>query len=123
MQKAAVEKVNSLNFKEFNLRQTFNDKRNLSCVLVGKRRIGKTYLLNHLLYSIKDWYSKVYIFSETLDLQPESFDYAYSGQKYDRFDEDVLEEIWENQKNYVLEEMKKGEKKENLVNFTQPEGI
>lgn len=112
--KECIEYVKNLNFKEFDLRKQFDGRRNLSCVIAGKRRLGKTHLLNWLLHSIKDWYSEVYIFSETLELQPTNFDFGYPNNKYNKFDEGALEDIWNKQKNYILDYTKNGSKKESL---------
>lgn len=108
------ETVKNLKLKEFDILKQFESRKNLSCVIAGRRRLGKTHLLNWLLYNIKKWYSEVYVFSETLELQPDSFDYCYPNNKYNKFDEMMLEEIWNKQKNYILENTKNGKRKEDL---------
>lgn len=113
MQREAIEAVSKMNFKEFDI-QKFKDRKNIKMILVGKTHTGKTHLLEWLLYNIKGWYHTVYVFCETLEVQPNEFNFAYPNNKFSKFDESVLQNIWDTQKTYIMDNVKNGVDKKTL---------
>jgi Cdc6-like AAA superfamily ATPase len=98
-------------FNNFDIRTLMESKKNLSALIYGKRRTGKTVLVRDLLYSIKDWYSDIYVFSQTASIQSWNFEYADKNNIYNGLDIPALEQIWNNQEKYIqlqMEMMPKG---------------
>lgn len=58
-----------------------------------------------MMYKIRKWYKKIYIFSETLHLQPNIYSFIPKENRYNSFDQEVLTRIWEEQTSYVLSEL------------------
>jgi hypothetical protein len=82
--------------------------------IYGQRRTGKSVALRHLLHDVKDWYKKAYVFSETIHLQPDLFDYIPKHNQFNSFDQYKLQEIYNEQETYILKNISAGKKKEDL---------
>jgi len=100
--------------QEFDIVKEFDKVRNFSCVIWGKRRMGKTHIAKDLLRKIRKWYKEIHVFSTTAYLQPDTFDFIPKQNIHQGFDPEAITEIWTRQKNYILEEVAKGRKKESL---------
>lgn len=96
------EYVDSLKFEVFDIRKEMDDKRNFSMTLTSKRRTGKSVLLKHLCYQIKDWYTAVYVFSMSAHLQPDLFDFIPKDHIIQGFNEAKLKQIWDAQESLVM---------------------
>lgn len=85
-------------FKVFNPVKELDSARNFSCVLVSPRRAGKTFMMKYLLYAMKSWFSAVYVFSGTADVQQGNpYDFCPESNIYQGLDVDKINEIYEAQ--------------------------
>lgn len=91
----------SSDFKKLNIEKLMSDRKNFSAIMYGKRRSGKSLMLKDILSKIHTWFKEAYVFSETIDLQPDLFDYIPSNNRYNSFDQDKLQEIWNTQEKYM----------------------
>ncbi len=101
--KENLEIANSYTFKKFNIIDEYNDRRNFSCTITAKRCTGKSVLLKDLCYQMNkaEWFSKVFVFSLTADLQPELFNFVKKEDVYIGFNEEKIIEIWNKQRQLV----------------------
>jgi hypothetical protein len=95
-----------MQFKTLNVRELMKQTKNMSVGVFAKRRMGKTVLVKDLLSQIKDWYTNIYVFSQTASLQPWNFDYVPKENIINGMNIDKLNEIWKTQSDYINEEMK-----------------
>ncbi len=76
-----------------------------SGVIIGKRRTGKTVFLKDMMYKIRKWYKTIYIFSETLHLQPNIYNFIPKENRYNSFDQAKLNEIWDKQASKIMAQL------------------
>lgn len=89
---------------------------NFFILISAKRRAGKSWLVRHLLKPIKDRFKHAYLFSETAHLQdPNPFDFIPDCNKFDHFDEEVIDQMLKNQ-NMIKEKNMKMKKSLQLPN-------
>lgn len=93
--------VNSYKFGEFDITKELSDKKNFSMTITSKRRTGKSVLLKDLCHKMKNWYSQVFLFSMTSDLQPELYDFIPNKNIFNSFNEAKIEEIWNRQEKLI----------------------
>ncbi len=98
----------------FDPKKEFDAIKAFSMLTVAKRRAGKSLLIKDLFRHIKNNYSECYVFSLTAHLQPDLFDYIPQGNIIKGLDTVKLDEIWNRQQEYVLQELKRGIKKEKM---------
>jgi hypothetical protein len=79
--------------------------KNFSGMIIGKRRTGKSVFLKDMLYKIRKWYKKIFIFSETLHLQPDLYTFIPKENRYNSFNQEALQSIWDTQMSYVMSEL------------------
>ncbi len=108
--------ANSYNFKEFDIREEMKDSRNFAALMLAPRRGGKTTMLRDLLSKIYNWYTKVYVFSETSHLQPDMFNFCPKENIFRHFSEEKLKEICDSQEDKIVRLLKLGvPKKEHPI--------
>lgn len=76
---------------------------NFSLGIFGVRRKGKSWLLKHILSSIKNRFDEVYLFSMTATLQGELFSYVPKHNRFNGLDQGKLQEIFDRQREAVEE--------------------
>lgn len=103
--------VNNLNIKEFDILEDLKGRENFSMAIVAKRNTGKSVLMKDLCSKIKGWYDNVFVFSQSAHLQPDLFDYVPKENIFNGFDEEKLNEIWNNQHDKIMRLKKAGIKK------------
>jgi hypothetical protein len=86
---------------------------NFSLIFVSKRRSGKTAAIKNILYDLKDNYKECYLFSNTAFLQPNLYTFL-PKRNIMEYDDNKLSEVYNTQKKYIQEGLKKGKKLENL---------
>jgi hypothetical protein len=94
--------ADSYSFGTFNLLEHINDRRNFAITITAKRNTGKTVLLKDMCSKMKGWFSKVYVFSMTAEMQVDAFDFMDKDCIINTWDEEMLNHIWESQKQEVL---------------------
>lgn len=92
----------SYNFQAFDIAKDLEKFKNFNCIITSKTNSGKSVLLNDLVYRIRKWYSKIYVFSMTSYLQPDLFNYVPKENIIPMFDEEKLRHIWEQQEELIL---------------------
>ncbi len=97
--------ANSYKFKVFDIVKEYANMKNMFITITSKRRTGKSVLLKDLCYKMKNWYSKVYVFSMTAHLQPDLFDFVEDHNIFNGFNEEKLNEIWDSQEK-LFEDLK-----------------
>lgn len=101
--------------KQFDIVAELGDKiRNFSAAIFAKRRMGKTHLAKYLLYQTRKWFKEIHLFSKTAYLQPGEYDFVPKSNIYNGFVPEKITEIWTRQEAYILSELTKGRKKEDL---------
>lgn len=93
--------VDSLKFEEFDIRKQLEDRKASTVFICAKRNTGKTFLTECLLSQIPDFYSEVFVFSMTANLQKNEFKYVPSENIFTGLDEEKLTQIWEQKKAQV----------------------
>jgi hypothetical protein len=106
--------VSEYNFKTFNPREELKDAKNWSGIIIAKRRSGKTVLLKHICSEIKDWYSKVYLFSATKEFQTDAYDFIEPKNIINGFNESMVLDIWNKQKEKFKTLISAGYAKEDI---------
>jgi hypothetical protein len=96
----------------FNIRKEMKDTKNFAMAVYGKRRMGKSVMIRDLISQIKDWYDEIFVFSETIDLQPDLFDYVPKKNRFNSFNQEKMREIWANQEYIIKTKMKQNVPKE-----------
>lgn len=84
-------------------------------VVYGRRRIGKSVLVNHILSKIKDRFEDAYVFSQTSDVQPLMWSAFHKTRIHNRYSSSKLSEIFDDRKKLmekVNDEFKEKRKKE-----------
>lgn len=102
-------------FEKFNPRMMnmFLTKKGFAGIIYGRRGTGKTTLLKDLVYQNRKLWDKVYLFSRTATLQDDNYYFIPTHHKYENYDENILGQIFEEQKKDV--EMKKKNKQEKAI--------
>lgn len=83
---------------------TFNPAQlidHFTMMIYGARRVGKTHLATYIISKIKSRFEEIYLFSQTIDLQPDAWKFIPDDNKRDFFDEKLLEEIINKQKTAI----------------------
>lgn len=88
---------------------------NFSAAIYGKRRTGKSVIVRDFMYHLKDWYSNIYLFSETIHLQPGLYNFIPKQNQFNKFDQDRLQQIWNHQEQYIQKNTGKDKKTLNHV--------
>lgn len=95
---------------------------NFTMMFISKRGCGKTHLMRYVLSQkeIKNRFEEAYLFSGTAHLQKDSYNYIPEGNRYNGFDENIINGIFENQellkeKDLKLPESKRRNKKILLI--------
>lgn len=84
-------------------------------VVYGRRRIGKSVLVNHILSQIKDRFEDAYVFSQTSEVQPLMWTAFHKTRIHHGYSSAQLSEIFQERRNAmekVNEEFKEKRKKE-----------
>lgn len=76
-----------------------------SAMIIGKRRSGKSIFLKDMMYKIRKWYKDVYIFSETLYMQPGLYNFIPKENRFYSFDQAKLNEIWDKQAAKIMAQL------------------
>jgi hypothetical protein len=76
-----------------------------SSMIIGKRRTGKSVFLKDMMYKIRKWYKQVYIFSETLYMQPNLYSFVPKENRFYSFDQAKLNEIWDKQAAKIMAQL------------------
>lgn len=66
-------------------------------LVFGARRVGKTHLMTWLLSLMKDKIDKAYLFSNTSRVQIAAWDMIVPDHKFEGFQEEVMNHIWQEQ--------------------------
>ena len=90
--------------------------------ILAKRGSGKTYLLRHIVYQTKNWYTEAWLFSNSAHLQKEDYDYIPKDHQVQGLDLLKLRAIVEQQKRFLkynetIQDSKKRIKSEPLIIF------
>lgn len=93
-------------YQTLDIKKLMDTRRNFSMIIYGKRRSGKSLLVRDLLSQINDWYKNAYVFSETIFLQPDLFDFIPLNNRFNGFNQDKMIEIWDKQEKYIIEAIK-----------------
>ena len=72
-----------------------------SFIVYGPRGSGKTFLTSDIIYQIHSDFDIIYLFSNTAHLQKDVFKFIPVSNKIQGFNEDILSDIVENQKQQV----------------------
>jgi len=90
-------------------------KENAFILIFARRRSGKSFAVQRLIYENRKNYDEVYLFSNTIDLQPKSeYGFIPDDHKYNKLDKEVIEDILETQQEQIQENLKKGGKKKKV---------
>lgn len=109
-----VQSVTNTKYRDLNFKELMKDRKNFSAIVFGKRRSGKSILIKDLFSQIWPWYKEAYVFSETIDMQPDLFDYIPTNNRFNSFDQEKMQEIWDNQKKYMVNSLKYQKDKSKL---------
>lgn len=66
-------------------------------MIYGARRVGKTHLASYIISKLHKRFKKVYLFSQTTELQPDAWSFIPEDHKFDHFDTVVLEGLYNKQ--------------------------
>lgn len=78
---------------------------NFAMMICAKRRTGKTVFMKDLLSRIYHRYKMCYLFSNTVELQFEVYDFIDEKYKFKGFQEDKLQEIYDKQEMYIKSQL------------------
>jgi hypothetical protein len=99
--------------EKFNHKETFSVfdpstmPHNFSMAIYGRRRSGKTIVLKDILSKTKGWFAKAYLFSETLEDQPDLYNFVPEENRFNGFDQEVMWKIYTKQQGYIRRELAK----------------
>lgn len=86
-------------------------EKNVSALIIAPRRSGKSYLLRDIMSKIHHWYSSVYVFSMTSEVQGDIYSYVPRVNVFSEISDELLQQIWDEQSSYIQDHMSKGGKK------------
>ncbi len=92
----------SYKIEQFAVINHMKEAKNMAVIIVAPRRGGKTTIMKDLLSQVYSWYSAVYVFSETVELQPKMFNFCPEENICNSFDEEKMIKIYEQQKERVM---------------------
>lgn len=73
-------------------------------IIYAKRRSGKSHAVQRIIYENKDKYDSVYLFSNTIELQPKDvFAFVPEENKYNDLRPDVIQNIMNEQQRMIME--------------------
>lgn len=109
MSKKLYDAMPDYNFKDFDptimeqyTRKTIKtDSAGISVIIFGSRGRGKSVCMRYLVYSLRKSWDEVYLFSETSQLQPKTYEYIPKDHQFSEFAVDKLSELIERQKEDV----------------------
>jgi hypothetical protein len=79
--------------------------KNFAMMIVSKRRTGKSVFMKDMLSKIYKNYTNGYVFSKTISLQPEMYDFVHDSNKIKGYDEERLKKIYNEQEAYIMRMM------------------